>query len=69
METTINVGNNVGGDNVDGELTIFMFQVVVGDHDVTRGDGEQRASVLQLFELFLTDPSPIIGNAFHSLTH
>ena len=39
------VGNSVGGDNVDGELTIIMFQVVVGDHDVTRGDGEQRVSI------------------------
>ena len=24
---------------------MIMFQVVVGDHDVTRGDGEQRASI------------------------
>ena len=24
---------------------MVMFQVVVGDHDVTRGDGEQRASI------------------------
>ena len=30
---------------------MIMFQVVVGDHDVTRGDGEQRASV-SIFELF-----------------
>ena len=39
------VDNGVNGDNVDGKLTMIMFQVVVGDHDVTRGDGEQRASI------------------------